>query len=405
MANIVILGDTFGFPHSQGGASRVRLFVRGLVQSGNHVHIILTRPSEYNGNILNIKFKGSFYGSEYEYTAGTTIVGNNFFKRRILNFKGFIVALYKLFSLKRKKQIDCLILYTREFFTVALFGIFSRLLGVRVFLEVCEWPEKFNETGFNKLIKYHRNFKIYMFSRYAHKFADAFIVISDYLQNKISNLTKNKKPLIKIPILVDLESFECNKSNKNEEIFNIIYSGTPSYKDGIDYLLQSFKLVKLKINNSKLIIIGDTPGRSIIPLLKKKARELGILNDVIFKGSIHFSEIPKNLCEADVLVLERPEGIFSKAGFPTKLGEYLATGIPVVITKTGDIPKYLNDNESAFIVDPGNIKEFANKIMYIYKNPEESRNIAIKGKEVAKNNFDYVKQCAKLSDFINKIII
>ena len=49
-----------------------------------------------------------------------------------------------------------------------------------------------------------------------------------------------------------------------------------------------------------------------------------------------------------MLVLARPDNIQAKGGFPTKLGEYLATGNPVVVTKVGEIPNYLIDGVNAF---------------------------------------------------------
>ncbi len=55
---------------------------------------------------------------------------------------------------------------------------------------------------------------------------------------------------------------------------------------------------------------------------------------------------------SDVLCMCRKESGFANAGFPFKLGEYLATGNPVICTKVSDVEYYL-DNEDVYLIDPG----------------------------------------------------
>ena len=74
-----------------------------------------------------------------------------------------------------------------------------------------------------------------------------------------------------------------------------------------------------------------------------------------------------------------------------KLGEYLATGRPVIVTDTGEISKYLKDKVNARIVKAGDESDFTEKLMWMLENPEESCKIGIKGRETAINNFDMNK--------------
>lgn len=69
--------------------------------------------------------------------------------------------------------------------------------------------------------------------------------------------------------------------------------------------------------------------------------------------------MPQMLKNAEALVLDRPNSLQAQYGFPTKLGEYLLTGNPVVVTKVGDIPLYLKDGVSALLSEDRNPKEFA----------------------------------------------
>jgi glycosyltransferase involved in cell wall biosynthesis len=91
--------------------------------------------------------------------------------------------------------------------------------------------------------------------------------------------------------------------------------------------------------------------------------------------------------------LDRPQSRQAKYGFPTKLGEYLLTGNPVVVTSVGDIPLFLKDGESAYLVEPDNIEEFAAKLDYVLSHYEESKRVGQNGREVALKHFS--GQCIK----------
>ena len=102
--------------------------------------------------------------------------------------------------------------------------------------------------------------------------------------------------------------------------------------------------------NLVLIGKGDTIHEEV--MIKELVVKLKIEKRVIFLGQLSREKIPLYLNNAKVLALARPKSLVADAGFPSKLTEYLATGIPVVVTEVGEIPVYLRDNENAFISQP-----------------------------------------------------
>lgn len=102
------------------------------------------------------------------------------------------------------------------------------------------------------------------------------------------------------------------------------------------------------------------------------------------------------------MALARPTSLQSTGGFPTKLGEYLSTGNPVVVTAVGDIPKYLN-RDNSFIVEPDNNEKFAEEIISIWRNYSEAKKIGEKGKKIVEGVFDYRVQTKRLHQFINSL--
>jgi len=90
----------------------------------------------------------------------------------------------------------------------------------------------------------------------------------------------------------------------------------------------------------------------------------------------------------------------AKHGFPTKLGEYLLTGNPVVVTTVGDIPGFLKDGESAVFAKPDEPESFSSRLNWVLDHKEEGIEIGERGKEVALKEFNYLIESQKLAKVI-----
>jgi glycosyltransferase involved in cell wall biosynthesis len=158
-------------------------------------------------------------------------------------------------------------------------------------------------------------------------------------------------------------------------------------KDGLENLIGSMALVNNKVKNVHLQLVGSAPADDLAKL-KKQVAGLNLDSAITFLGKKTTNEIPYILHNSDLLVLARPNNKQAQAGFPTKLGEYLASGKPVVITSTGEIPKYLKDKESAYLSEPDNIHDFADKLLYALSD-QNANAIGKKGYAVANQYFNY----------------
>ncbi|MBM3453342.1 MAG: glycosyltransferase family 4 protein, partial [Bacteroidetes bacterium] len=170
-------------------------------------------------------------------------------------------------------------------------------------------------------------------------------------------------------------------------------------KDGISDLLKAFCIVNLKHNDVKLVLAG-TAEEVEMRAYRIFTEEHKIEDAVIFAGTLERNEIPGFLKSAEVLVLARPDNLQASGGFPTKLGEYLASGKPVVVTKVGEISNYLNHEIDSLLCEPGNIKDIANNIIRVLDNPSHFISMGISGQKLAIEKFDYRQQAYELARFL-----
>lgn len=192
-------------------------------------------------------------------------------------------------------------------------------------------------------------------------------------------------------------------SKKNQKRKYIAYCGTASNnKDGVDQLIKSFAIVSHRYPNLYLYIIGQIPNKNEKNNNVQLAEQLGVSEKVFFTGVIPRQEMPQLLVDATILALDRPDNLQAKHGFPTKLGEYLLTGNPVVVTAVGDIPRFIKNGVSGMLAEPDNSKDFAKKIEWLLENPTEAAKIGQEGKRVALANFNNEVEAQKIIDVIFK---
>ena len=151
-----------------------------------------------------------------------------------------------------------------------------------------------------------------------------------------------------------------------------------------------------------VLIIGDSWGNESYTLeLKSHCDKLNISSQIFFTGLVSRQEVKNYLNKCQILTLTRPDTKQTKAGFPTKLGEYLACRKVVLATRFGDIEQYFTDKMDIVLAEPGNPVSIAENILWILNNPEQSKRLAKNGFETANNILDYHKGVKRIMNFLN----
>ncbi len=204
------------------------------------------------------------------------------------------------------------------------------------------------------------------------------------------------KDVTVINMTVDANRFLGIEKKESEDKY-IAYCGSASNnKDGVDDLIKAFAIVHRSFPDIKLYIMGKAPSKEDSTGNMALVNSLGLTSSVVFTGMIPAAQMPKMLVNAQLLALARPDSLQAKYGFPTKLGEYLLSGNPVVVTRVGDIPLFLEDGISALLSKQRDPQDFAEKILWALRNENEAKAIGQAGREVALRNFNYEIEANKI---------
>lgn len=391
------------FPYGGASANLVRYFALSLAKENNNVEVIIPTGCYYGNKIdVNKNRHGEIESVSYRHL-GLINHPRNYLGKLIDNILGLILPFFFLFYKTVKNDLDIIIVYSPSLFSLGSYLAAKFFLRKKLLVILPEFYEKpkVKNASFSLL----NWFDFYVGIKYFVRYADKFIVVSSYLKKYLSARLKTPKDILIMPNLTDPRKFETNsippfKPGKT----TIGYVGTPTRKDGVLDLIKSFGILNYKYKDTHLLIIGDiTNGNSIVPELKKYATEVGVNEGCItFTGLQSHMVIPPLLLSCQILALTRPNGIFAEAGFPTKLGEYFSCKKPVLITKVGDIPKYLVNEEHVILVEPENIQSIVDGFEKIIRDKKLSEKLCLNGYKWMNENLNYVNQSKRISEFVNK---
>lgn len=184
---------------------------------------------------------------------------------------------------------------------------------------------------------------------------DAFICLSDVFVKKYE-----LAPSLVVPGILSREFENIGEILVKpgiKEKFTVVFAGGVNKPNGIDLFLEAIKLVPEQ--NINFVILGNGDLVKVV--------EQSSINDkrILYGGVKHGRDLIKTLLSGDLLINPRPiHEEFSRTSFPSKLIEYMATGIPTLTTKLESIPKEIE--ECFFYIEDVTPSSIASSISKIY---------------------------------------
>jgi glycosyltransferase involved in cell wall biosynthesis len=178
--------------------------------------------------------------------------------------------------------------------------------------------------------------------RVIHPRAGNLICVSSFLANYYSRLGARA---LRVPTLIDPSSRLWaveHQLRQTEEHLRLVFSGS-WHRDDLSTLLAGLGLARSRGVRARLEFLGATHEdlETVIAPLRHAIPDLDAA--VAARGRIAAEDVPKCLRGASAGIVFHPRSRWANAGFPTKVPEYLALGIPVLYYPSGDLALYIRD--------------------------------------------------------------
>jgi glycosyltransferase EpsD len=224
----------------------------------------------------------------------------------------------------------------------------------------------------------------YNIERLLGHITDCIITINDEDYNLAHKMFPGKDIRYIHGVGIDLDKFrpqDAETKEKNREKYNyskddfiLIYVGELSYRKHQDLLIYAINILKDKIQNVKLLLVGQD---KLMEEYKTLVNKLGLQEYVEFLG--YRKDVANLLMMADVAVSSsRQEGL------PLNILEAMATGLPVVATDCRGNRDLVANEENGYIIPLNDYESFAEAIIKIYQSNDLRERFCNKSTELVK---------------------
>ncbi len=388
----VILFYNGSYPDGMAMSNRIHLYGRCLHATGIEVEIII--PS---------KTKDSKKGTHVDIPFSSVKSPLFFRNYLLLQLNAFFAAfIYAYYSFCFSKRAEVVFICGFGWFSSILAGIATHIGGAKIVMEVNENP--YAPEGGKLDTVWVRKIRRFWMLNTAYKLMDGFIVISEKLEKLVYQHKKKRAFILKVPILVE-KPVELNTVPEKPEIPCILHTGALSEtKDGISAVFEGFARAHLKLNGALKFILTQ---KRMHPALGRKISDIEkkyeLQNSIQFTGHLSKKEVEQLRMTCALTIINKPSNWQNDYNFPTKLGEYMVSGIPMIVTATGELKKHLNDSVTAFLVPENDPDAIAEKIIYIIKNPIIAKSVGQAGKDYALRNFYYMNYTEDMKRFFTNV--
>lgn len=388
--HVIYLGEN-GFPIGFGAIQKLIMVSKSLMKEGAKVTVINRKGTFTSPPPQKIPVKGKFEGINYLYTSGSIYRPKGFLARNFQKVKGIYREFQYLRQLKKAGDLDAAIISCYSFVHVFIYKLYSKWLNFPVVYNYVEMAHSLDSRN-----EFRLKVNDFILEKFLIPSMDGAFPISEVLMD---HFKKNapKKGVFKLPILCEFEKFDIERAEVEKEFF--LFCGALAYQETIDYILKSYDLLPVENPVDLHLILGGGTENDYQNLLSR-IEKLKKSDQVKVFRNVKHAEIPKHYKPAKALLIPMRPTMQDAARFPHKIGEYVASGNPMISNNFGEVACYFKDGETALVADQYTVEDFAAKMKFVLDNPEKAKLIGKQGKVLGLKNFNYLTYGSPLLEFL-----
>lgn len=386
MISKVLIVTSEPFPYGMAGTNRVISLARGIIDQDRSAEVVTYfKYTEYFAGNKQLTARGLYDGIDYS----CLFKASGWLGGMMIKIFGGLLRPVKVFtySLRRIDEKTLVIYYgdkTWPAISLRIAGWIKKSLVIK------------DETEHPFIRSAHiKGPSRYYYPWFHYRHFDALLVITNYLREYFVNDLKFIKPVQVVPMIVDLDRFPVRNNVTGN---SIVFSGEiDDKKEGITALISAYSSISSRYPDLNLDLYGSPVSVLESQRLNNLIKDLSLEGKVTVHGYRNRDEMNTILMNAKMFVFTRPPSLQATYGFSTKLGEYFATGKPVVLTNVGEVGNYFTDNVNAFVCtnEPACI---AGKITEVLDNYSYALEVGLRGRETVLKYFNNKSEAGKILD-------
>jgi glycosyltransferase involved in cell wall biosynthesis len=343
--------------------NRVRRYAETLASRGDQVDVVAlrqkgqSRSDVINGvRVFRIQKRSVTEKNKFAYLAKLSLF--------------FLRSMAFLTREQLKKRYDLIHVHSVPDFEVFA-AVYPKWTGSKIILDIHDIVPEFYASKF-KASKDSFIFRLLVaIERLSTGFSDHVIAANHIWEKRLQDRSVPARKCTTFLNFPDIQNFHRRGRTRTDDRFILLYPGTLNYHQGLDIAIRAFAQIKDQVPQADFHIYGT--GEQL-DVLKSLVAELGLQDRVSFKMVLPFYEITNVIENSDLGIVPKRGESFGNEAFSTKILEFMALGVPVVIPETAVDRYYFNDSVAKFF-KASDEKSLADSMLLMITNPELRKNL------------------------------
>jgi glycosyltransferase involved in cell wall biosynthesis len=360
--------------------TRIVRYAESLAERGNHVDMLaLYRPGQVKYELIN----GVHVHRIQERVVNES--GKLDFLYRILKF--LLLSFFILSVRHLRHKYDLVHVHSVPDFEVFA-ALIPKLSGAAIILDIHDIVPEFYASKFNV----PRDSLVFRLLVLAEKisiaFSDHVIIANDLWKQTLIGRGISPDKLTAMINDPDITVFHPRERLRDDNRFVLIYPGTLNYHQGVDIAVRAAAIVQQHIPQLEMRIYGEGNAREE---LLELVQNLGLEGHFKISSWLPMNDIAQEMADADIGIVPKRADSFGDEAFSTKILEFMAVGIPVIVSDTRIDRHYFNDSLVRFF-SSGDEQALAEAIELLWRDKQLRQSLVENSREfVAHNNWNVRK--------------
>jgi len=181
----------------------------------------------------------------------------------------------------------------------------------------------------------------------------------------------------------------------------LVFSGALYANRGVDVLLNAVPLLRERVADLKVLILGDGPE---LTRLLHLARNLHIADTANFLGTVNPDLVPDYLASSDVGIGPLRASSVTVGTYPLKVLEYMASGCVVVSVKDALSRRLIVHSQTGLVTESSDPRELAETIQAALSDKETSRRVSDNARALVERSYSWDAVVTKLETILRSAV-
>lgn len=231
------------------------------------------------------------------------------------------------------------------------------------------------------------------------KKANKVITVSpEFIESIKERIPTSKKKLVLVPNTIR-QSFYKNYTIENSILkrytnqFVLLYLGDTHLRRGLQTAIAAVKVLKDKIPNIKLVIVGKNTTDTI---LKQQVQELNLEQFVDFEGWQNVSLFQSYILSSEICISPLHRNLQHDVAYANKIFQYMSFSKPLLVSDATAQKKLVTKHKTGLVHLDRDVKDFVAKTLQLYQDNNLREELGVNGKQFIENEFSWEQTSKKL---------